>query len=215
LPSGAYTIDPDSIIGAIPQFSVYCDMITNGGGWTLVAGIFSDDTNWGYNSVKWTTNAVFGSAPANLSGNVDFKSTAFYNLPVSEFLFYQPANKLQGNLPATVTNFQSLFTQVPAAITISGVTGSLADATCSGCSYCSSCEYYWESNKLYINSGSSNQNMRIKIKRQGYGSSCYGDLYGGYGDQKWANLPECSGGTSSYYYALGYNTPTGIYILVR
>lgn len=45
--SGLYTIDPDGA-GAVNSFNVYCDMISAGGGWTMVVAQFDSDpvTNW-------------------------------------------------------------------------------------------------------------------------------------------------------------------------
>lgn len=48
-PSGAYTIDPDGAAGVAP-FTAYCDMVTDGGGWTIVAAYSGGDQENGLTS---------------------------------------------------------------------------------------------------------------------------------------------------------------------
>ena len=53
--NGVYTIDPDGE-GGIAPFRVYCDMSSDGGGWTLVIASTGNDTKFGNNSLYWKKN---------------------------------------------------------------------------------------------------------------------------------------------------------------
>ncbi|MCX5784054.1 MAG: IPT/TIG domain-containing protein [Elusimicrobia bacterium] len=83
---GVYWIQP-----AATPFRAYCDMTTNGGGWTLVANIAPADGNSvGYNAQNfWTTQAEYRNFDNSFAS--DYKSPAAYGL-AADYLMIESAN---------------------------------------------------------------------------------------------------------------------------
>ncbi|UAJ15156.1 hypothetical protein G9X62_05325 [Aquirufa lenticrescens] len=93
--SGTYTIDPDGLAGAQPNTTCYCDMATDGGGWTLVlnylhAGGTNPELNVRANSLPLQGSTALGTneqgtttwghtSPAYLS-SFTFTELRFYGI---------------------------------------------------------------------------------------------------------------------------------------
>lgn len=60
--SGVYAIQPE---GVSSEFDVYCDMETDGGGWTLVMAADDDNNRFSYSSSYWTDENTLNADDAN------------------------------------------------------------------------------------------------------------------------------------------------------
>ena len=86
LVDGAYWIDPDGDGGDNP-FRTWCDMTTDGGGWTLVATTSDDGVatfTWNQKELLSTDTTLVGSGAAP---NLDFKGAGLHRLPFTSLLF--------------------------------------------------------------------------------------------------------------------------------
>jgi hypothetical protein len=65
---GVYSIDPDGAGGSAP-YQVYCDMTTDGGGWTLAMKMDGSQSTFEYAATYWTTTNTLNP------GSPDFNTT--------------------------------------------------------------------------------------------------------------------------------------------
>ena len=80
---GIYLINPDGT-----NIQVYCDMTTNGGGWTLLMKV-TQGTTFNYNSNYWTTTNTLNENDLTLN-NADAKYSSFNKCPVKDLMAKWP-----------------------------------------------------------------------------------------------------------------------------
>ncbi len=84
LTTGKYTIDPDGT-GPIAPFEAYCDMTTEGGGWTLVLKANGGSSAFTYDSLFWLDGNVLNETSTN-ADYTDAKLKAYLSVPFTAMM---------------------------------------------------------------------------------------------------------------------------------
>lgn len=79
--SAVYKLEP---AGTAP-FDAYCDMVTNGGGWTLALKANGGLPTFGYNQALWTNTAVYNPDKPNFD-DTEAKLQTFASVPFSDLM---------------------------------------------------------------------------------------------------------------------------------
>ncbi|MFM7203067.1 MAG: fibrinogen-like YCDxxxxGGGW domain-containing protein, partial [Myxococcota bacterium] len=81
--SGLYTIDPDGASTSIAAYQVYCDMTSDGGGWTLVIKANGSASTFTYDSAYWTNITLLNTTSPGYDTN-EAKLSSFNNVALTE-----------------------------------------------------------------------------------------------------------------------------------
>lgn len=106
-PNGVYTIAP-----AGTAYAVYCDMTTDGGGWTLAMKGAAGSAAFVYSAAEWTNAGAVNAGSTNLTAE-DAKFQAFDDLPMDEVRAQTTNAAGNGTItlanPAPATTLLSIF----------------------------------------------------------------------------------------------------------
>jgi concanavalin A-like lectin/glucanase superfamily protein/uncharacterized protein DUF2341/fibrillar collagen-like protein/fibrinogen beta/gamma subunit family protein len=145
-PDGKYWIDPTG--GSISdKFEVYCDMTREGGGWSLAARIYKDNSDFLYTDTEWnTTGTEFGSMEPD---ETDFRSSVFGNLDKTQLMICDD-HTYGCNVDSDFSSLETLSETIAAAP--EGQSGVALTKTMEtynwGTNYC---QFFWNSSTYRVN----------------------------------------------------------------